>query len=145
MVKFAGRNISGKSLCKGIRDTWIKKGVHAVVLKGRAQESCQVWGTEEGLKKAAFSWCLRTLQATRFSKFAQEKADLMELSYRMCLTVQFISRITTKLCDLWPLLPKMNNPTPGLWLLSRSNSIPFNKYLLSACYVKGTTNPGKEK
>lgn len=34
MVKFAGRNIPGKSLCKGIRDTPIKKGVHAVVLKG---------------------------------------------------------------------------------------------------------------
>lgn len=34
MARFAGRNIPGKSLCKGVRDTRIKKGDHAVVLKG---------------------------------------------------------------------------------------------------------------
>lgn len=33
MVELAGRNIPGKSLCKGIRDTPVKKGVHRVVLK----------------------------------------------------------------------------------------------------------------
>lgn len=39
----------------------------------------------------------------------------------------------------------MNNPTPGICLLKRSNSIQFNKYLLSACYVQGLPKPGKKK
>lgn len=76
--------------------------------KERGSYSCAKGGSTEklsslrhrGLKKAGFSWCLGTLKATRFSKFAQKKADLMELSHRVRLTVQFISRITTKLCDL---------------------------------------------
>lgn len=91
MPPLAERGIPGKSLCKGLGDTWIRKGVHAAVLKR---------GSTGKLKKAGVRRCTRTLKASLFSKFAQEEVELTELSSCMPLSVQFISWITTKLCDL---------------------------------------------
>ena len=87
-----------------------------------------------------------TLWATRFSKSALGQAQHKTLNYYCtALRVQLISWISLQLCDFWPLLQKMNNLMPGLLLLSRSNSIQLNKYLLSASYVQGSAKARERK
>lgn len=94
------------------RESIRKKGVNAVILKGEGTGSLGLRGTSR-FKTGEIQF-IKACVGHTFLKFAFGQVLHTTLNCDVLLSVELISWIGIKVCDLWRHLPKMNNPTLGL-------------------------------